>query len=266
MLRNSKSNINLNLYIRALAGFFVGGLFFFLVGTSAYPSIEKYVAMLAAGNIIVSTNGIDIFSIILFTFPLIIQMGLFSSLIYEDIDRSAVFLFTRSKSMRTWLLGKMAVITTASMFFFLNMELAIIALGYLYNIPVIGFNLLIRTAAAAFILTGLCQTVFLLACSLFALHFEIKGTVIVTLCVYLMSALLTAVGIMTDQNWLCVILPGQQGIVNTHNITFIQNNIGYDYDNTISFFTLKISVIYNVVLLALIYIYGLVSIKKYDVL
>lgn len=258
--------MNKGLYAKTCFGLPVGALLFLLWGKGAYPTLSAYLVGTVGGYVDPQASELSIMTILLFAFPFLIQLALFFNIITEELDRTAVFLFTRSYSMKKWFFKKCLHIFAVSLLFYLQMCIGVALCCFCTGVPVGDLSLLGRVLSGLFLCTGLCQATFLWVCNVVAIWVPSKATVFLLWFLYVLAPILVFMGkTIYPPAWLAW-YPSMQAVFNLHENTALAEGIPYLFEIAIPDFSIWFSVVYSGVISLIAAIAGHLGLKRYNVL
>ena len=96
----------------------------------------QYVLLLSFGNFF-SWQIANLVGYIFTLLPFLMQIYLFSTILYEDIDRAAAYIFTRTRNRHTWYRQKVLALVGSSVVYYLSSAL-ILLIVWLVSNPAFG--------------------------------------------------------------------------------------------------------------------------------
>lgn len=214
------------------------------------------------GGVDFTFEYLDITQIIVMLLPLILQLIFYMKILSYDLDRSCVYIFTRSKKRINWYLEKITFILISSLCFYLCLFLGATLWGYIFGIKISNFNQYLGVIFYLMLTVGLFNTVVIIICNIISIL--IKPSLVFLIIIILNIIQLFMVRLLYLFNGIQYIklLPAVQGILSLHNIKFIRSveiSMGFIYK-----FTLSYSVIYCLILLCTFTALGGYIINKKD--
>lgn len=258
--------MNKGLYAKTCFGLPVGALLFLLWGKGAYPTLSEFLVATVGGYVDTQSSDLSIMIILLFTFPFLVQLALFFNIMGEELERTAVFLFTRSYSMKKWFFQKCLHIFAVSFLFCLQMCLGVALCCLCTGVPIGETDLLWRVLWGILLCTCLCQATFLVVCNVVSIWVPSKVTVFSIWFLYALAPLLYFLfGKWHPPAWLAW-YPSMQAVFNLHENATLAEHFPYFFEITIPGFSVWFSVVYNGVILLITTVAGHLGLKRYNVL
>lgn len=202
---------NRGLYGKALWGL-AAGVLLALCNVQDRPVCVEQLLICVFGGVM-SPEGPEIHQMLVLAVPMLLQLMLFGSAVQEDMEQSAVFLFTRSYSRRTWMLQKLASATGASLLFGVGAILAAAAAGAVYGIPVQSFGLLARTLFCLLITGALWQTALILLMNVLCVRFKPIFPLLILWAVYIFGQFAAGPLLRAGAKTALALLPFAQGLL-----------------------------------------------------
>lgn len=252
---------NTALYGKALWGLAVGVLLA-LCNVQERPACVEQLLVCVFGGVM-SPEGPEIHQMLVLAFPMMLQLMLFGSAVQEDMEQSAVFLFTRSYSRRTWMLQKLASAAGASLLFGGGAILASAAAGAAYGIPVQSFGLLARTFFCLLITGALWQTALILLMNILCVRFKPIFPLLILWVVYIFGQFASGLLLRAGAKTALALMPFAQGLLVLHAGTLAED-MPELFLSGADFFTAGFSLAYQLVLIAAICFAGVRMIRKKD--
>lgn len=252
---------NRGLYGKALWGL-AAGVLLALCNVQDRPVCVEQLLICVFGGVM-SPEGPEIHQMLVLAVPMLLQLMLFGSAVQEDMEQSAVFLFTRSYSRRTWMLQKLASATGASLLFGVGAILAAAAAGAVYGIPVQSFGLLARTLFCLLITGALWQTALILLMNVLCVRFKPIFPLLILWAVYIFGQFLPVrcCGRGQRRRWRCCPLRRGFWPCTQDRLRRLCRSL---FLGGADFFTAWFSLAYQLVLLAAICYVGVRMIRKKD--
>lgn len=258
--------MNKGLYAKTCLGLPVGILLFLLWGKGAFSSLSEFLVVTVGGYVDTQSSTLSIMTILLFAFPFLVQLALFFNIMEEELERTAVFLFTRSYSMKKWFFKKFIHIMAVSLLFSLQMGIGVTLCCFCFGVPVGDLSVLWRVLVGIFLCTALCQATFLWVCNVVSVWVPSKVTVLVMWLIYVLAPVLYYLfGKWNPPGWLAW-YPSMQAVLNLHENAVLAEGFPYLFGVAIPGFSIGFSILYNGIILAVTAIAGHLGLKRYNVL
>lgn len=258
--------MNKGLYAKTCFGLPVGILLFLLWGKNAFPSLSEFLVVTVGGYADTQSSTLSITTILLFAFPFLVQLALFFNIMEEELERTAVFLFTRSYSMKKWFFKKFMHIMAVSFLFSLQMGIGVTLCCFCFGVPIGDLSVLWRMLVGICLCTFLCQATFLWVCNVVSVWVPSKVTVLVMWLIYVLAPVLYYLfGKWNPPAWLAW-YPSMQAVFNLHENGVLAESFPYLFNIAIPGFSILFSLGYNGVILLVSAIAGHLGLKRYNVL
>lgn len=252
---------NRGLYGKALWGL-AAGVLLALCNVQDRPVCVEQLLICVFGGVM-SPEGPEIHQMLVLAFPMLLQLMLFGSAVQEDMEQSAVFLFTRSYSRRTWMLQKLTSAAGASLLFGAGAILAAAAAGAVYGIPVQSFGLLMRTLFCLLITGALWQTALILLMNVLCVRFKPVFPLLLLWAVYVFGQFAASLLLRAGAKTALALLPFAQGLLILHAGSLAEA-MPELFLGGADFFTAWFSLAYQLVLFAAICYAGVRMIRRKD--
>lgn len=251
-------------YIKLFYAAIIAAAVFFYVERREIVNVEQILFILFGGiNRYENTFFLDW---IIFILPLCIYIFMFGSFIGDDINRSAVFLFIRKNNKLEWYTKKILSLFLFTVIYYLIFIITITTCFMIKGIPIHSVESYFYCVFIIFICCILCNFVFLTATNI--LSIKIKNTAIpmslICIAYYPVQILLTPPPYASRP--MIKFYPSMQSALFLHQITdtpFINSQY---FELSISGFSVMFSLIYNLIFFTLLYLIGIIMIKKHEFL
>lgn len=252
---------NGGLYGKALWGL-AAGVLLALCNVQDRPACVEQLLVCVFGGVM-SPEGPEIHQMLVLALPMLLQLMLFGSAVQEDMEQSAVFLFTRSYSRRTWMLQKLASVAGGSVLFGVGAILAAAAAGAVHGIPVQSFGLFVQTLLCLLVTGTLGQTTLILLMNVLCVRFKPVFPLLLLWASFVFGQFAAGLLLRAGAKTALALLPFAQGLLVLHTGTLAEK-MPELFLGGADFFTAVFSLAYQLVLIAAVCFMGVRMIRKKD--
>jgi hypothetical protein len=222
---------------------------------------KEQVLLSVLGGMVVSDSP-SVLYMATYSVLLLLPLIFYGAIIPNDIDRAAVYLFSRAHSRAKWILKKNLEITAYSLIFFLITLMTVICGSWLAGLPTYSHETFLFTILAIVATVGLNIVAFTLLSNIFGLFFNVTTAVLIAWIFYMPGQLL--LGIANNHPTAIIFYPAAQSLLSLHSIPSLSPAFESYFIYAIANFSLFFSCIYNLALILLLTLLSFLVIRKRD--
>lgn len=211
-------------------------------------------------------SGWNILYLVLQTIIFFIELILFSSIIFDDLNSAMVYIFTRRNQRLVWYIYKFGTIIICTLLFNTFLFFSISLLGIISGFPIGNYATFLKIFVIFIASKGLTDIVYLLWSNILSMFFPIPRVMLFSWLLQTPLYVLSIRLIYMIGDWVVFLSPPIQGIVGLHDVPQIALQYGDIFEYWIPDFTIPYSVVYMLFLTIIVFFVGYLFIRKRDLL
>ena len=251
---------NLNYIMKCFFGVPIG-IILSLYGIVYHAENTEQLLIIGLGGMLVSEFPPNIIYFCLCSIVLLSQFTLFGTIINDELQSTSLLVIIRSKSRKSWIIRQICLVCLLSIIIFTIITVTIIAMAFIFGIPIHNTISIIEIMLYLMVTSGLCNMAFLLLLNLFCIR---VGTIISVITIWLIYLVGQALPAFIQNPFVVKAYPSTHAILALHEIGNASLLYPSFFETTIGGFTPLYSFIYCTVFIILIAIVYFIIIVKYD--
>jgi len=227
-----------------------------------FGSVEKTVIAVLGGMYTAEIPSVIV--VALYNATIISHLFLFGSVISKDLDRSAVFLFSRSYSRKRWLARKSGEAVLRSILFSAVLTLGVVIGSMAAGIGVHSWSQLAKLLLQVCMSVWMCNAAFVLLANILGLRLKPFLAVAAAWIIYMPGQLLLSLSHFPET--LAKLMPSSQSVLALHSLPSGLTDIWDSFfDHALRGFTPLFSFGYSATLIAALLVAGLLCLRRRDI-